>query len=111
MLAAISKYGTLCVKIRKIVLYGYLRCSIYRFQQRFVVLLQKTYRLGLSANIINLFKSYLPNRSFVIKHDGNTSGKCHASSGVPQGSSFGFLIFLLLLTILQLSNILRPGTL
>ena len=59
------------------------------------VLLGKLYKFGLSTNMMLLLKSYLQNRCFVVKHNGNTSGKYYANSGVPQGSNLGPLLFVL----------------
>lgn len=58
-------------------------------------LLHKLHTYGLAAADIQFFISYLQNRYFCVKHDGNTSGKFKANSGVPQGSNLGPILFLI----------------
>lgn len=59
------------------------------------ILLRKLAEYGLSHNMLKFFISYLGSRSFVVRFNGNTSGKFEPNSGVPQGSNLGPLLFLI----------------
>lgn len=59
------------------------------------IILKKLHSLGVSESLLLLFVSYLQDRFFVVRHNGNTSGKFKANSGVPQGSNLGPLLFLI----------------
>ena len=59
------------------------------------VLLQKLYAIGFSKRTVNLFKSYLSNRSFKVNLGDNFSRPASVSCGVPQGSILGPLLVLI----------------
>lgn len=59
------------------------------------ILLAKLAKLGASSRLSSWFSSYLRERSLRVKLDSNTSSCFMSSSGVPQGSNLGPLLFLL----------------
>ena len=59
------------------------------------ILLQKLYAIGFSNHSVNWFRSYLINRTFLINLGNVFSQPACVSSGVPQGSILGHLLFLI----------------
>ena len=59
------------------------------------ILLQKLYALGFSKHSVNWFRSYLTNRTFLVNLGNAFSQPAFVSSGVPQGSILGSLLFLI----------------
>ena len=59
------------------------------------ILLKKMYCYGMVENELEFFESYPRNRIQYCNIDGSTSGYRYVSFGVPQGSIFGQLLFLL----------------
>lgn len=59
------------------------------------ILLCKLTRLGISSQLVTWLKSYLTERNLRVKIDGCTSQPFSNSSGVPQGSNLGPLLFIL----------------
>ena len=57
-------------------------------------MLQKLYAIGFSKHSVNWFRSYLLNRTFLVKLRNTFSQLACVSSGVPQRSILGPLIFL-----------------
>ena len=60
-----------------------------------VILWEKFKRLNMSTSLINWFKSYLSGRSQSVNIEGNISKVLPLNVGVPQGSIFGPLLFII----------------
>ena len=59
------------------------------------ILLAKLYHYGIRGTIHSWFEDYLTNRTQCTVHDGHTSLKLDISTGVPQGSVLGPILFLI----------------
>ena len=58
------------------------------------ILQQKLYAIGFSKHSVNWFRSYLKNRTVLVNLGNAFSQPAYLSSGVPQGSILGPLLFL-----------------
>ena len=59
------------------------------------ILMQKLYAIGFSKQSVNWFRSYLINRTFLVNPENVFSQRIIVPSGVPPGSIFGPLLFLI----------------
>ena len=94
-LACFSQYVSVCLDNR-----GQVDTIYTDFRKAFdqidhYVLIAKLQQFGFSTPLINFFRSYLTNRVQVVKYRNFYSQPFSPTSGVPQGSNLGPLLFLL----------------
>ena len=87
-------------------------CILIDFRKAFdtvehYILLQKLYHYGIRGNALQWFNSYLSNRHQYVNYNNTSSDMKLITCGVPQGSIFGPLLFLLYINdIASVSSIL-----
>ena len=73
--------------------------------------LEKLHAIGLSKHSVKGYQSYLINRTFLLNLGSAFSQPAYVSSGVPQGSILGPLVFLISMRCHKLSNVTFTFTL
>ena len=73
------------------------------------ILFKKLKHYGLANCALNLLKSYLSNRKQFVYHEGFSSSNLDITTGVPQGSILGPLVFIIYIhDIVNVSKKLKP---
>nr|CAD2141501.1 unnamed protein product [Meloidogyne enterolobii] len=58
------------------------------------LLISKLYKVGIQGNLLSWINDYLTNRTFTVRVSNQYSEEKHCTSGVPQGSILGPLLFI-----------------
>ena len=93
-----------CLLMTKHVIKQYQMCMAYIETRELLHRLEHTF--GLSGFVISWIRSYLTNRSSFVKIDSSSSPSTTISTGVPQGSVLGPLLFVLFIS--PVANVINP---
>ena len=89
------------------------RYTVFRFRQTFDsvdhnLIIEKLQFFGVKGMVLNWFRDYLNNRTQRVVMEGVCSGWTHVTSGVPQGSILGPLLFVIFIN--DISNAVPQTT-